>query len=107
GIVRSTIVNLSYPTHLHAMRMRIGIVYEAPPNKVKQTLLHAATNTDGVLAHPPPKIYLVDFADSSVTYEIKYWIQNHAAYNEISEALRTGAWYALKRAGIGIPFPIR
>ncbi len=107
SIVRSTIVNLSYPSHLHAMRMRVGIASEAPPNKVKQVLLHAAVSTQGVLSHPPPKIFLVDFADSSITYEIKYWMQNHAAYNDINDALHTGVWYALQRAGIAIPNPIR
>jgi small-conductance mechanosensitive channel/CRP-like cAMP-binding protein len=107
SIVRSTIVNLSYPSHLHAMRMRIGVDGETPPNKVKQVLLNAAIESRGVLATPPPRIFLVDFADSSVTYEIKFWLDNHAAYNEISDALRTSVWYALQRAKIIIPSPIR
>jgi len=107
SIVRSTIVNLSYPSHLHAMRLRVGVDYDAAPNKVKEVLLEAALNSEGVLSHPPPKIFLVDFADSAVMYEIKYWIENHAAYNEITDTLRTRAWYALKRAGLSIPFPIR
>ncbi len=60
-IVRSTIVNLSYPSHLHAMRMRVGIVYEAPPNQVKSILLQAALEAAGVLRSPEPKVYLVEF----------------------------------------------
>ena len=107
SIVRSTVVNLSYPSHLHAMRMRLGVAYDAPPNKVKQVLMAAAASSEGVLSHPPPKIFLVDFADSAITYEIKFWIQNHAAYNDISDALRTSVWYALQRAGIAIPYPVR
>jgi small-conductance mechanosensitive channel/CRP-like cAMP-binding protein len=107
AIVRSTVVNLSYPTHLHAMRMRVGIASEAPPNKVKEVLLEAACTAKGVLASPPPKVFVVDFADFSVTYEVKYWLENHAAYNEISDNLRTSVWYCLGRARIGIPNPIR
>jgi small-conductance mechanosensitive channel len=107
SIVRSTITNLSYPSHLHAMRMRVGVAYEAPPNTVKRVLLDAAIGSEGVLAIPPPKIFLVDFADSSVTYEVKFWMENHAAYNDINDALRTAVWYALQRARISIPFPIR
>jgi small-conductance mechanosensitive channel/CRP-like cAMP-binding protein len=107
SIVRSTVVNLSYPNHLHAMRMRVGIDAEVPPNKVKQVLLAAATGAEGVLPSPPPKVFLVDFADSSITYEVKFWIGNHAAYNEINDALRTAVWYALQRARITIPNPIR
>jgi small-conductance mechanosensitive channel len=107
AIVRSTVVNLSYPSHLHAMRIRVGIDSDTPPNKIKRILLDAALSSDGVLSHPPPKIFFVDFADSSNTYEIKFWLQNHVAYNEVSDALRTRVWYALQRAAISIPNPIR
>jgi small-conductance mechanosensitive channel len=106
-IVRSTIVNLSYPSPLHAMRMRVGLDGDTPPNKVKQVLLAATTESRGILATPPPKVFLIDFADSSITYEIKFWMENHAAYNEISDGLRTSVWYALQRAHIAIPNPIR
>jgi hypothetical protein len=106
-IVRSTVVNLSYPSHLHAMRLRIGVDSDTPPNEVKKVLFNAAAESSGVLASPPPKIFLVDFADSSITYEVKFWLQNHAAWNEISDAVRTSIWYALQRARIAIPSPIR
>src|SRR5882762_4000187 len=37
-IVRQTIVNLHYPTELHAIRVRVGIDYNTPPNRVKDAL---------------------------------------------------------------------
>jgi CRP-like cAMP-binding protein len=70
-------------------------------------LLDAAIDSEGVLAHPPPKVFLVEFADSAITYEVKYWIHNHGAYNEITDALRTSIWYGLRRAGIAMPYPVR
>ena len=106
-IVRGTIVNLSYPTKLHAMRLRVGVDYNASPSHVKDVLVRAAANAKGVLATPAPKVFLVDFGDSAVVYEIKYWMENHALYNEITDAVRTNAWYALARGKIKIPFPIR
>jgi small-conductance mechanosensitive channel/CRP-like cAMP-binding protein len=107
AIVRSTIVNLSYPSHLHAMRLKVGIAYDAPPNHVKQILMQATLHSEGVLSHPPPKVFLMEFGDSAISYEIKFWINHHAAFNEISDELRTRIWYGLQRAGIAIPFPIR
>jgi small-conductance mechanosensitive channel/CRP-like cAMP-binding protein len=107
SIVRSTVVNLSYPQHLHAMRMRVGVDGDVPPNTVKEVLRKAALDSEGVLGTPPPKIFLAEFADSSITYEIKFWLEHHAAYNEIYDALRTSVWYALQRAKIAIPSPIR
>ncbi|MEY2485433.1 MAG: hypothetical protein QOH39_1081 [Verrucomicrobiota bacterium] len=106
-IIRQTIVNLHYPTEVHAMRIRIGIDYEAPPNRVKDALFRAASAATGVLATPPVKIFLVDFADHAVTYEIKFYMGNHARINEINDSVRTNVWYELKRQRIKIPFPMR
>ncbi len=53
------------------------------------------------------KVFLVDFADFAVIYEIKFYMGNHARINEINDAVRTNVWYELKRQGITIPFPIR
>ncbi len=106
-IVRQTIVNLHYPTQVHAMRIRIGVEYRNPPNRVKDALYRATINANLVLRDPPPRIFLVDFADSAVIYEIKFFMGNHAAINEVSDAIRTNVWYELKRQRITIPFPIR
>ena len=106
-IVKSTIVNLHYPTEVHAMRIRIGVDYNIPPNRVKDALAQAATNAHGVLPNPPVKVFLVDFGDHAVTYEIKFYMGNHARINEINDAVRTNVWYELKRQRITVPFPIR
>ena len=106
-IVKSTIVNLHYPTEVHAMRIRVGVDYNVPPNQVKDALGRAASNARGVLPNPPVKVFLVDFADHAVTYEIKFYMGNHARINEINDAVRTNVWYELKRQRINIPFPIR
>jgi small-conductance mechanosensitive channel/CRP-like cAMP-binding protein len=106
-IVRQTIVNLHYPTEVHAMRIRVGVDYDVPPNRVKDALFRATSSANGVLANPPVKIFLVDFSDHAVTYEIKFYMGNHARINEINDAVRTNVWYELKRQRIKIPFPIR
>ena len=106
-MVSHTIVNLHYPTEVHAMRIRVGVEYKNPPNLVKEALFRAASTAEGVLAQPKVKIFLVDFADFAVIYEIKYYMGNHSRINEINDAVRTNVWYELKRRGITIPFPIR
>jgi small-conductance mechanosensitive channel/CRP-like cAMP-binding protein len=106
-MVSHTIVNLHYPTEVHAMRIRVGVEYKNPPNRVKDALMRAAQSANNVLANPPVRIFLVDFADFAVIYEIKFYMGNHARINEINDAVRTNVWYELKRQGITIPFPIR
>src|SRR5213079_1677515 len=106
-MVSHTSVNLHYPTEVHAIRIRVGVEYNTPPSRVKDALFRAASTEEGVLAEPKPKIFLVDFADFAVIYEIKFYMGNHSRINEINDAVRTNIWYKLKRQGITIPFPIR
>jgi small-conductance mechanosensitive channel/CRP-like cAMP-binding protein len=106
-MVRQTIVNLHYPTQLHAMRIRVPVDYNVPPNSAKDALFRAASRVEGVVKDPPVRVFLVDFADYAATYEVKYHMLNHAAINEVSDAIRTNIWYELKRQRIKIPFPIR
>jgi small-conductance mechanosensitive channel len=106
-IARNTIINLHYPTEVHAMRLRVGVDYDVPPNRVKDALHRAASSADGVLPEPPTKVFVMDFADSAVIYEIKFSMGNHRAYNDVCDAIRTNIWYEFRRQQITIPFPIR
>src|SRR5881392_3759648 len=106
-MVSHQIVNLHYPTEVHAMRIRVGVEYKNPPNLVKDALYRATSTAKGVLAEPKAKIFLVDFGESACVYEIKFYMGNHSKINEINDAVRTNVWYELKRRGITIPFPIR
>src|SRR5881296_2994895 len=106
-MVGHQIVNLHYPTELHAMRIRVGVEYKNSPNLVKEALARAAQSAKNVVPDPPVRVFLVDFADYAVVYEIKYYMGNHSRINETNDAVRTNVWYELKRRGITIPFPIR
>jgi small-conductance mechanosensitive channel len=106
-MVSHEIVNLHYPTEIHAMRIRVSIDYNVPPNRVKDALGRAAQSAKNVVPNPPVKVFLVDFGDHAVIYEIKYYMGNHSRINETNDAVRTNVWYELKRQGITIPFPIR
>ena len=106
-LAKQTIVNLSYPTRVHAMRLQIGLEYSTPPNQAKDALAQAAAKAPGVLASRPVKIFTINFGESAITYEVKFWMEDHARYNEIVDAIRTNIWYELQRRQLKIPFPIR
>jgi len=113
-IVKQTIVNFSgvdrapmEPPRAHAMRIEVGIDYDARPNKVRDLLVAAAATAPAVLPHPTPDVFLKAFGDSSVTYELRYWLENHAEYQRTADVVRTNIWYLLRRENIRIPFPIR
>jgi small-conductance mechanosensitive channel/CRP-like cAMP-binding protein len=107
AIVGSTITNLTYPTRQHAIRLTVGFDYATPPNFIKDVMSRAAGTVPGVLVTPAPKVFLKEFADSAVIYEIKFWLEDESIFNDIVDGIRTNVWYTAQRHGIRIPFPIR
>jgi len=106
-IVGSTITNLTYPTRQHAIRLTVGFDYATAPNFIKDVIARSVASVHGVLSTPAPKVFLKDFADSAVIYEIKFWLEDESIYNDIVDGIRTNVWYTAQRHGIRIPFPIR
>ena len=100
-----TLTNYSRPARQRAETLEFGFSYDDPPNKVREVLLAVARDTPGVLADPPPLAATVSFADFSVNYTLIVRVpqgQRFAVRNE----LMTRVWYAAKREGLTIPYPM-
>jgi small-conductance mechanosensitive channel/CRP-like cAMP-binding protein len=106
-LAKATIVNLYQPTRVHAMRVSLTVPYAVPPNTVKQALLKAASGATGVLTEPQPYAFLMNFGDSGINYELKFWLDDGTRYPQIIDGLRTNIWYELSRQDIAFAFPVR
>ena len=106
-MAKGTIINLSDPTPEHLCKRTVGIEYAAPPNKVRNVLVEVMTHVDGVIAAPPPDVFIADFDDSAISYELRYWIVDYDRRVKIEAEIMRSVWYRLKREGIQIPYPIR
>lgn len=106
-IVKQTVVNYHGGGTRHAMRLEIGVEYDAAPNKIKELLCEATVAASGVIAEPAPVVFLKNFGDSAITYEIRFWMDDHRLLNIVADSIRTNVWYSLRRQKIKIPYPIR
>jgi len=106
-IAKEQIVNYSRPTAVQRQEVYIGIAYQYAPGEVKEVLLKALESVKGILLNPPPRAYLVEYGDLVMRYRVTYWIGDYAARANIEDAVMSRLWYTLKRAGMGIPQPIR
>lgn len=94
-------------TNLNARVLQIGIDYNVPPALALSVLTQAASNVEGVANVVPAFARVGGFGDSSVVYEIKYHMNDYSQRDRIDADIRKAVWYALRRNGIPIPFPIR
>ena len=99
--------NFTKPTPIHAERIKIGFSYNDPPNLARQVLKTTALETKGILLEPQPDVFTLDYSDSAVTYEVKFFIRDYGEIEQIRERFMTRVWYAAKRNNLSIPFPIR
>ncbi len=105
-LLTTDVTNFSRPTPTHRMTIAVGMHYRHPPNDVKAVLLEAVRGVPGVLASPPPDAAPLEFGDSSVVYRLRYWIADFTDEIAVDGEVRTRVWYATRRAGLEIPFPM-
>ncbi len=106
-IADQEVLNYFYPHPLHLERIYVGVHYRTPPYRVKQAMLQAAGRVEGVLEKPSPAVYLHSFDESSITYELRAWLEDIAHMPRIANLIRCEIWEEFRRRGITIPFPIR
>lgn len=104
---KDAILNYSEPIVSTRLEVEVGASYDVPPNEVKRALEEALANAPLVLREPPPDALLQDFASSSVTYRVRFWIEDYARDNAARDQVRTNIWYTFKRHGIEIPYPMQ
>ena len=93
--------------NLNARILSIGIDYHHAPATVIAVLTQATVNVDGVMREMPCFARVAGFAESTLTYEIKYFMRDYSQRDRIDADIRKAVWYALRRNGITIPYPIR
>jgi small-conductance mechanosensitive channel/CRP-like cAMP-binding protein len=97
----------NYANHAVADEVSIGLGYGEPPNRVRDVILDVLRDVPDVLRHPEPEILAWEFGDCAIRYRVKYWLADYGRSEQIHARVVSGLWYAMRRHGIEIPFPIR
>jgi small-conductance mechanosensitive channel len=98
--------NLSRPTDVRTEALQIGFSYDDPPNRVKEVLGALLAETPGILKDPAPAVRTVDYSDFSVIYRVSFSVAKQEELAAARDQFMTRLWYAVRRAGLTIPFPI-
>ena len=83
----------------------IGASYDANPQKVIDILLSLADDHIHILKDPKPSAFLIEFADSSINYELTFYLDDPTIGKTIKSDLSRQLWQRFAENGIEIPFP--
>ena len=87
----------------------VGVSYQTDLDKAEQLAIEAVKDIDGTLDSPSPSLFYTEFADSSINFEVRFWIKSSSSQVPYLKA-RSDAIKNIKTVfadnDINIPFPI-
>jgi small-conductance mechanosensitive channel/CRP-like cAMP-binding protein len=107
SIAREPILNFSRPTRNHGCYLSIGVSYDTPPNKARSVILDVLQAIPEICREPAPSVFLTGYGDFSINFTIKFFIEDYVRLDPIQSGVMDRLWYAFRREGISIPFPVQ
>ena len=93
--------------NLNARVVFFNTLYTDSPAKTIHVVREAVREADNVSDKVTPIVRIRDLGDNGVDYEVKYWLEDYAKYNDTDALIRQRIWYAFRRAGLNFAFPTR
>lgn len=89
-------------------RVIIGVDYDDDHNQARAVIRAAVARVDGVRDDPAVQVLLIELADSSVNFEVRYWTDaDIGSVRTVQDRVLSDAKTALDDAGLTIPWPVR
>jgi small-conductance mechanosensitive channel len=101
------VINYSYPDSRYRIQTHIYVPYNENVEKVRQLLIRAIKNVEGVLAEKPVDVLFVDMTENHVKFRLRWWIDSYEDTRIMFDRVHTNVKIALDQAGIQSPNPIQ
>jgi small-conductance mechanosensitive channel len=89
------------------VELPVGVAYGTDSKLVKELLERPAIQHADVLTAPPPVAYFTGFGDSSLNFELQFWVMQESNTVRVKSEVALEVMRLLAEAGIEIPFPQR
>jgi len=106
-IIKSPVINHSYPDRRVKVRHNLGVAYGSDVKKVKSVLLEIVSTNPAVLKEPEPAVYFAAFGESSLDMLVVFWVDDYKDRIKTLDAVNMAVQERFAEQGIEIPFPQR
>jgi len=104
-LVTGTVTNMTHRNALGRVVIKVGVSYNADPERVLAALESVADQSTAILRHPAPIVAFENFGDSALEFSLRVYLADVNRSIAVQTELRTAIAKAFKRDGIEIPFP--
>ena len=107
NFISGKVVNWTLTESRRRAELAVGVAYGTDPKVVLQILLDVANKHESVLTDPSPMAYFMGFGDSSLNFELHFWVMQDSNWYRVRSEIAMVVMKCLDDAGIEIPFPQR
>lgn len=100
-------IEVSPRENLNARLVFFNTLYTDSPAKTIHVVREAVREADNVSQRITPIVRIRNMGESGVDYEVKYWLDDYAKYNDTDALVRQRIWYAFRRNDLSFAFPTR
>lgn len=93
--------------NLNARLVYFNTLYTDSPAKTIHVVREAVREADNVSQKIAPIVRVRNLGENGVEYEVKYWLDDYAKYNDTDALVRQRIWYAFRRATLNFAYPTR
>ncbi len=103
--ITGQVVNWTLSDALTRVEIRVGVAYESDVEQVRKVLLEVAESHPAVLRDPAPYVVLMEFAASSIDFELRVYINYEYGRLTVRDELSRAIVRAFRKHGITIAYP--
>jgi len=104
--ITKEVINWSYSDELVRVDAEVGVSYDSDLRLVQELMMNAVEEKERILSEPAPNVLLMGFGDSSVNFELRFWISDpRNGIQNIRSQVLLSIWDRFKENEIEIPFP--
>lgn len=109
SLITSPVTNWTLSDNLIRTVFFVGVCYQDDPHRAKKVILEAVAMVPEVSLERKPRVFLTEFADSSVNFRVHFFsdLTDQHSRLAVKSKVMFAIWDALQDADIGIPFPQR
>jgi small-conductance mechanosensitive channel len=93
--------------NLNARLNFFSTLYSASPSKTIYLIREVVRQVENVSPKIRPIVRIKNLGDNGIEWEVKYWLEDYAKYNDTDALIRQRIWYAFQRENIHFAFPTR
>ncbi len=93
--------------NLNARLVFFNTNYNSSPSRTIHLVREAVRQAENVSQKLRPVVRIRNFGDSCLEWEVKYWAEDYAKYNDSDALVRQRIWYVFQRESIHFAFPTR